>query len=89
MRKKISQTFSPKKSLFSHFIKKTIFLIFISASTITFAQVPGFEDDVNDETEPVAPIDSGTMMLSCLGAVFGIYFIRKNQKLDSRSQTLD
>jgi hypothetical protein len=70
-----------KNSIFQLF-SKVMFLIILSTSTATFAQVPGFDDDVNDETGPAAPIDSSIVLLAALGTTLGICFLRKNEKLD-------
>lgn len=71
-----------KKKLIFPLFSKAMFLIVLCTSTAVLAQGPGFDDDVNDETEPAVPIDSGIVLLGTIGTALGIFFIRKNEKLD-------
>lgn len=63
----------------SKMFSKVILFLFLSFSTLTFAQ-PGFDDDVDDET-PVTPIDSGIVLLFSAGIILGFYLLKKNQKI--------
>ena len=64
----------------SKMFSKVILFLFLSFSTLTFAQPPGFDDDVDDET-PVTPIDSDIVLLFSAGIILGFYLLKKNQKI--------
>ncbi|MFD2696591.1 PID-CTERM protein-sorting domain-containing protein [Mesonia sediminis] len=52
------------------------FLFLFFASSLTYAQMPGFEGDVDDET-PAAPIDSLLAFGLLAGTAYGIRKIKK------------
>ena len=84
MHKKFSSPFSKKTGRSSKMFSKVILVLFLSSSTMTFAQI-GFDDDVNDQVEetPAASIDSGLVLLTSLGLALGIYMLKKNEALNS------
>lgn len=85
MRKKNFKTFSNRKVSAVQLLSKVICCTLILTSTLVSAQVPGFDDDVNDETGPAAPLDNGIILLSCLGVAYGFYFMRKNNQLETNA----
>jgi hypothetical protein len=64
---------------------KLVLFLFLLCSSVTFAQAPGFEDDVNDETTPTAAIDSNRILYCALGVVLGFYLLRKNNLIKFQS----
>lgn len=81
MHKKFSSPFSKKTGRSSKMFSKVILVLFLSSSTMTFAEI-GFGDDVDDEA-PAASIDSGLVLLTSLGLALGIYMLKKNEALNS------
>lgn len=53
------------------------FLFLFFASSLAYAQMPGFMDDVNDQRAPAAPIDSLLAFGLLAGAAYGIRKINK------------
>ena len=80
MKKNLLKRSTTKKRLFPRMAQNVICLLLLSTTTLTFAQVPGFEDDVNDEVPPAASIDSSLLLFSFMAAGLGIYFTKKNEK---------
>ena len=69
------QNKNPKK------IKSLMLVAILAMSPLTFAQ-PGFDDDVDDETEaPAASIDANILILLAAGMALGVTFIKKNESL--------
>ena len=78
MHKKSPKHFAYGVATTSKTFSKIILFLFLSFSTLTFAQ-PGFDDDVDDE--PTAAIDSGIVVLFFTGIALGFYLLKKNEKI--------
>lgn len=79
MQKKSPKNYACSVAKTSKAFSKLILFLFLSFSTLTFAQ-PGFDDDVDDEA-PVAAIDSGVVLLFVTGIALGYYLLKKNEKI--------
>lgn len=59
----------------NHLIFKITLLVLLFTSTVTYSQIPGFGDDVDDQTP--APISSLVLVGLIAGAAYGVKKIKK------------
>ena len=76
MSKKVTKQRSTLIKIFSKMILTALLLV----STLTFAQVPDFDDDVDDEIQAV-PLNSKIFLMTSLSIAFGIYIVNRNAKI--------
>lgn len=81
MHKKSSKHYAYSVATISKTFSKLILFLFLTFSTLTFAQVD-FDDDVDDEA-PVAAIDSGIVILFFTGIALGFCLLKKGEKINN------